>query len=186
MIVVEVMGRYAGWIALHAGVAGGADVILIPEIPYDLDKVAQHHPCARGARRTVQHRSRSRRSDSRRRPAIPSANRVPPRLRSALAALASGSSMDLGRKTNKEMRSVMLGHLQRGGVPTSADRLLATRFGARALELVLEQKWGTMVALQPPDIVAVPLAKVVDRVRTVPPDCDLIRAARAVGVAFGN
>ena len=94
--------------------------------------------------------------------------------------------MDLERKTNKEMRSVMLGHLQRGGVPTSADWLLATRFGARALELVLEQKWGTMVALQPPDTVAVPLAKVVDRVRTVPPDCDLIRAARAVGVAFGN
>ena len=81
---------------------------------------------------------------------------------------------------------MMLGHLQRGGVPTSADRLLATRFGARALELVLEQKWGTMVALQPPDIVAVPLAKVVDRVRAVPVDCDLIRAARAVGVAFGN
>ena len=93
---------------------------------------------------------------------------------------------DLERKTNKETRSVMLGHLQRGGVPTSADRLLATRFGARALELVLEQKWGTMVALQPPEIVAVPLAKVVGRVRTVPPDCDLIHAARAVGVAFGN
>ena len=80
----------------------------------------------------------------------------------------------------------MLGHLQRGGVPTSADRLLATRFGARALELVLERKWGTMVALQPPEIVAVPLDKVVGRVRTVPPDCDLIHAARAVGVAFGN
>jgi phosphofructokinase-like protein len=185
VIIVEVMGRYAGWIALHAGVAGGADVILIPEIPYDLDKVAQHllGREALGARFSIVVAAEGAiavgAGHTIRQPGSASAAE-------RLGGIGEQLITDLERKTNKEMRSVMLGHLQRGGVPTSADRLLATRFGARALELVLEHKWGTMVALQPPDIVAVPLAKVVDRVRTVPPDCDLIRAARAVGVAFGN
>ena len=185
VIVVEVMGRYAGWIALHAGVAGGADVILIPEIPYEVDKVAQHLLAreALGAHFSIV-------------VAAEGANAVgagytirEPGSASAVERLGGiGERLirDLEHKTQKEMRSVILGHLQRGGIPTSADRLLATRFGARALELVLEQQWGTMVALQPPDVVAVPLARVVNRVRTVPPDCDLIRAARAVGVAFGN
>jgi phosphofructokinase-like protein len=185
VMVVEVMGRYAGWIALHAGVAGGADVILIPEIPYDLDKVAQHLLAreALGARFSIVVAAEGA-------SAIGTGYTIR-EMGSASAAERLGGIgerlvTDLQRKTKKEMRSVMLGHLQRGGVPTSADRLLATRFGARALELVLEQKWGTMVALHPPDVVAVPLATVVDRVRTVPPDCDLVRAARAVGVAFGN
>ena len=155
----------------YAGVAGGADVILIPEIPYEVDKVAQHLLAreALGARFSIVGRPPKERTRSA--PAIPSEPG------SALAVERLGGIgerlvRDLEHKTNKEMRSVILGHLQRGGVPTSADRLLATRFGARALELVLEQQWGTMVALQPPDVVAVPLARVVDRVRTVPFDCD--------------
>jgi len=88
--------------------------------------------------------------------------------------------------TGKESRSVLLGHLQRGGCPTSVDRLLATRFGTRAMELVLARNWGMMVALQPPDIVAVPLAAVAGKIRTVPVDGDLIRTARAMGVGFGD
>ena len=185
VMVVEVMGRYAGWIALHAGVAGGADVILIPEIPHDLDKVAQHILTREelGARFSIVVAAEGATAVGagytiRQQGSVSAAER--------LGGIGERLVADLERKTNKETRSVMLGHLQRGGVPTSADRLLATRFGARALEFVLEQKWGTMVALQPPEIVAVPLAKVVGRVRTVPPDCDLIHAARAVGVAFGN
>ena len=153
VIVVEVMGRYAGWIALHAGVAGGADVILIPEIPYDLDKVA-HHILAReglGARFSIVVAAEG--------ATAVGAGYTIRQLGSASAAERLGGIgerlvKDLECKTHKEMRSVTLGHLQRGGAPTSADRLLATRFGARALELVLEQKWGTMVALQPPDIMA--------------------------------
>ena len=81
---------------------------------------------------------------------------------------------------------MLLGHLQRGGTPTTFDRLLATRFGARAVELALAGEFGTMVALHPPDIVAVPLEKVVGRIRTVPLDSDVIRTARAMGIAFGD
>jgi 6-phosphofructokinase 1 len=92
----------------------------------------------------------------------------------------------LERLTGKEARSVVLGHLQRGGAPTSFDRKLATRFGARAVELLMEGTFDHMVAFHPPDIVAVPLENIVGRTRTVPPDFDVIRAARAIGISMGD
>jgi ATP-dependent phosphofructokinase / diphosphate-dependent phosphofructokinase len=88
--------------------------------------------------------------------------------------------------TDKETRSVVLGHLQRGGAPTSYDRILATRFGARAVELLMEGTFDHMVAFHPPDIVAVPLEKIVGRTRTVPPDFDVVRTARAMGISVGD
>ena len=103
-----------------------------------------------------------------------------------LGGIGAQIASQLEAITGKEGRSVLLGHLQRGGSPTSVDRLLATRFGTRAIELVLAQTWGTMVALQPPDIVSVPLAAVAGKIRTVPVDSDLIRTARAIGVGFGD
>ena len=185
VMVVEVMGRYAGWIALHAGVAGGADVILMPEIPYNLETVAQHILSRErlGARFSIVVAAEGARAVG--------ASHIVLRQGSASVAERLGGigeriATNLERLTNKEARSVVLGHLQRGGTPTSADRLLATRFGARAMELAMERSWGTMVALQPPGIVAVPLDRVVERIRTVPTDCDLVRAARAVGVGFGD
>jgi 6-phosphofructokinase 1 len=93
---------------------------------------------------------------------------------------------ELERMTGKETRSVVLGHLQRGGAPTSFDRVLATRFGARAVELLLAGEFGNMVAFHPPDIVAVPLEKIVGRTRNVPLDFDVIRTARAIGIALGD
>jgi ATP-dependent phosphofructokinase / diphosphate-dependent phosphofructokinase len=185
VMVVEVMGRYGGWIALHAGVGGGADVILMPEVPYKLETVAQHILARErlGARFSIVVAAEGARAVG--------ASYTVLRQGSASAAERLGGigeriARDLERLTNKEARTVVLGHLQRGGAPTSADRLLATRFGARAMELAIERSWGTMVALQPPGIVAVPLDRVVDRIRTVPTDCDLVRAARAVGVGFGD
>jgi 6-phosphofructokinase 1 len=185
VMVVEVMGRYTGWIALHAGVAGGADAILIPEIPYALDKVTQmiRERERLGARFSIVVAAEG---------AKPIGGSVVLQERgSALSAERLGGigarvASDLAVSTGKETRCVVLGHLQRGGSPTSADRLLATRFGARAVELVLDRHWGTMVALQPPHVVPVPLCTIAGRIRTIPLDSDLIGAARAIGLSFGD
>ena len=154
VMVVEVMGRYAGWIALHAGVAGGADVILIPEIPFDLSKVGEHILTRDrlGARFSIVVAAEG---------ATPvGGGRVVVELGSAvrqerLGGIGFRVASDLERAIGRETRCVLLGHLQRGGAPTSADRLLATRFGVHAVELVLARDWGCMVALTPPTLTAV-------------------------------
>jgi len=184
-IVVEVMGRYAGWIALHAGVAGGADVILIPEIPFDIELTAARL-CERerwGARFSIivvaEGATPRGGSVSLREPARPGeAER--------LGGIGLTVTEALQRLTGKETRVVILGHLQRGGTPTSADRTLATRFGGKAVELVKHRQFGLMVANRPPEIVAVPLQEVVGRQKTVALDCDLMQTARAIGIAFGD
>jgi ATP-dependent phosphofructokinase / diphosphate-dependent phosphofructokinase len=185
VMVVEVMGRYAGWIALYAGVAGGADVILIPEIPFDINKVVERIKArdALGASFSI---------------VVVAEGAKPIGGSASVAAQASGEyverlggiaatvSAQLATLTGKETRYVVLGHLQRGGAPTSFDRMLATRFGSRAMELVLAGEFGTMVAFHPPDIVAVPLEKVVGRTRNVPVDFDVVRTARAMGISLGD
>jgi phosphofructokinase-like protein len=185
IIVVEVMGRYAGWIALHAGVAGGADAILIPEIPYNLETVAEYIRArdARGARFSIVVVAEG---------ASPKGGSVS-LLESAhlghverLGGAALSVSNALERLTGKETRHVVLGHLQRGGAPTAFDRTLATRFGGKAVELILKGQFGKMVANHPPDIVPVPLGEVVGRQKLVPLDYDLVLTARAIGISFGD
>ena len=185
VMVVEVMGRHAGWIALYAGVAGGADVILLPEIPFDLEKVAARIRAREGygARFSIVVVAEG---------AKPVGGSVSV-LRAAsgeyaerLGGIGVRITPELEKLTGKEARSVVLGHLQRGGSPTSFDRILATRFGARAVELLMDGQYGTMVAFHPPDIVAVPLDRVVGRTRNVPLDFDVIRTARAMGVSLGD
>jgi phosphofructokinase-like protein len=185
VIVVEVMGRYAGWIALYAGVAGGADVILIPEIPYDLKKIA-HRIKARdayGARFSIVVVAEGAQPAGGGRSIVAEGTAA---VAERLGGIGARVASELAPLIGKETRSVVLGHLQRGGAPTSFDRLLATRFGARAFELLLEGKFGHMVAFHPPDIVAVPLDKIVGRQRLVPVDFDVIRTARALGIALGD
>jgi ATP-dependent phosphofructokinase / diphosphate-dependent phosphofructokinase len=185
IIVVEVMGRYAGWIALQAGVAGGADVILIPEIPYDLERVAE---CIQardrwGARFSIVVIAEG---------AHPIHGQM-----SIIEAAHGGAAERLGgagmkcaavleQMTGKETRYVVLGHLQRGGAPTAFDRTLATRFGGKAVELLKAGQFGKMVANHPPDIVPLPLGEVVGKTKTVPLDSDLLITARALGVSFGD
>ena len=185
VIVVEVMGRYAGWIALYSGVAGGADVILIPEIPYDLEKVARRirERDEMGARFSIVVAAEGARPVGGKATVLKAAQgEYVERLGGVAAVVAS----QLEKLTGKETRSVVLGHLQRGGTPTSFDRILATRFGSRAVELLLEGTYDHMVAFHPPDIVAVPLEKVVGKTRTVPRDFDVVRTARAMGVSLGD
>ena len=185
VIVVEVMGRYAGWIALYSGVAGGADVILIPEIPYDIEKVAQRIKDREklGARFSI---------------VVAAEGAKPVGGKATILKEAEGSYVErlggvaavvaaqIEKLTGKESRSVVLGHLQRGGAPTSFDRILATRFGARAVELLMAGTYDHMVAFHPPDIVAIPLEDVVGKTRTVPPDFDVVRTARAMNISMGD
>ena len=185
IMVVEVMGRYAGWIALHAGVAGGADVILIPEIQYDLETVAR---CIRdrdawGARFSIVVVAEGARPKGGQIFLIEEAHRGQVE---RLGGAGMACAKELEARTGKEARYVVLGHLQRGGAPTSSDRTLATRFGGKAVELILSGQYGTMVANRPPDLVAVPIEDVVGRIKTVPLDSDLVQAARALGVSFGD
>jgi 6-phosphofructokinase 1 len=185
IMVVEVMGRYAGWIALHSGMAGGADVILIPEIAYDLERVAA---CVRdrdklGARFSI----------------VVVAEGAHPKdggvtlIEAAhgghaerLGGIGIRCAAQLGELTGKETRYVVLGHLQRGGSPTAFDRTLATRFGGKAVELLIKGQFGKMVANHPPDLVPIPLGDVVGKTKTVPLDYDLLLTARALGVSFGD
>jgi 6-phosphofructokinase 1 len=185
VIVVEVMGRYAGWIALYSGVAGGADVILIPEIPYDLEAVAERitRRDAMGARFSIVVAAEGAKPIGGKATLLKAADGA---FVERLGGVASVVAAQLESLTGKETRSVVLGHLQRGGTPTSFDRMLATRFGARAVELILEGTFDHMVAFHPPEIVAVPLEKIVGRTRTVPHDFDVLRTARAVGISLGD
>ena len=185
ILVVEVMGRYAGWIALYAGVAGGADAILIPEIPFDIALVAQRlrDRDRWGAKFSI---------------VVVAEGAYPKGGTLSLIEAAHGRSAErlggigaqvceaLHGETGKETRSVVLGHLQRGGAPTSFDRILATRFGGKAVELVLRGEFGTMAAFAPPDIVARQIADVVGKTKTVPMDFDLLATAKATGVTFGD
>jgi phosphofructokinase-like protein len=185
ILVVEVMGRHAGWIALYAGVAGGADAILIPEIPFDLSRVAERllERDKWGAKFSI---------------VVVAEGAYPVGGRTSLVEEAHGGHLErlggiglqvceaLARLTGKETRSVVLGHLQRGGAPTSFDRMLATRFGGKAVELVKRGDFGTMVAFDPPDIVARRLEDVVGKTKTVPMDSDLLLTAKALRVTFGD
>ncbi|HXE81514.1 MAG TPA: ATP-dependent 6-phosphofructokinase [Vicinamibacterales bacterium] len=185
VLVVEVMGRYAGWIALYAGVGGGADVILIPEIPYDIEKVAAaiRERDAWGARFSIVVVAEGARPKGGGLSILaPATHEHVERLGGAGQRCATA----LEKLTGKETRTVVLGHLQRGGSPTSFDRVLATRFGGKAVELVLAGERDRMVAFAPPHIVSVPLADVVGRIRNVPLDFDVIRSARAMGITFGD
>ena len=184
VFVLEVMGRSTGWIAVESGIAGTADVILIPEIPYDLDKVCEKIDA---------------RYDSGRRFAIVvvAEGAVPIAGTASFVetdvvgradrygGLAERLARQIGEKTGHETRAMVLGHLQRGGVPTSFDRLIATRFGAAAVRCIERGEFGTMVALDPPDIRAVPLEDAIRRIKHVPLDSDMMLTARDIGISFG-
>jgi len=181
VIVVEVMGRHAGFIALSAGVAGSADVILIPEIPFDIDKV-----CDKIRRREAEGRHFSVVVVAE--GALPKGGTVslidPEHER--LGGIADKVAHSIQEMTGKETRSLVLGHLQRGGSPTTFDRLLALRFGAAAIRIVAERQFGMMVAFQPPGIVAIPLEQAIAQPRRVPLDSDTITTARDLGISFGD
>lgn len=185
VLVVEMMGRYAGWIALNSGISGGADVILLPEVPFDIEKVcakirqreeAGRHfsivVVAEGARPKGGTRSLVERRG------IGTEDR--------LGGIAGQVAYAIGKATGKEVRTLVLGHLQRGGTPTTYDRLLGLRFGTAAVRAVAQGTFGVMVGLNGPTITTVPLGDVVGKLRTVPLDCDTVQTARDLGISLGD
>jgi ATP-dependent phosphofructokinase / diphosphate-dependent phosphofructokinase len=185
VIVMEVMGRHSGFIALHSGVAGTADVILIPEIPYRIDRVCE--------------KIRYRDSVGRHFSIVVAAEGAFPEDGEAsvigtslpgqakrVGGIAEKLARQIQEGTGKETRSLTLGHLQRGGQPTGYDRLLAARFGGAAVRAVAEQRWGHMVALQTPHIVTVPITEALSVVKRVDPEHDVVLTARQTGISFGD
>jgi 6-phosphofructokinase 1 len=185
VIVMEVMGRDAGFIALHAGVAGTADVVLIPEIPYSVEKVCEKIIARdRGGRHfsivvVAEGAYPLGGETSTLGPSMPGQAR-------RVGGVAERLAQEIAEKTGKETRSLVLGHLQRGGMPTGYDRLLATRFGGAAVRAVAEEKWGHMLALQSPHIVTIPIDEVLQKEKRVELDHDVVLTARAMGVSFGD
>ena len=184
IMVVEVMGRYAGWIALSAGVAGTADVILMPEIPYDIEKVAA---------KTIERVKTGRKFSiivvaEGAMPVDGTRSVIGKNIGQAerLGGAAEHIAKQLEQMTGQEARHVVLGHLQRGGSPTNNDRLLSLRFGAAAIRALDAGQTGMMVALDPPTVRYVPLAKATRRMKVVPLDCDTVLAARDLGISFGD
>ncbi|HEY9284463.1 MAG TPA: ATP-dependent 6-phosphofructokinase [Pyrinomonadaceae bacterium] len=184
VMVLEVMGRHAGWIALHCGVSGGADVILIPEIPFSMEEVAERVAerercgakfsiivCAEGAKEIEGGEVYASAGDRQSAP--------------RLGGISRRVAEEVARRTGKESRYVVLGHLQRGGSPNAFDRMLATSFGAAAVHAAVRGDFGKMVALHSADIVAVPIELAIKGLKTVPLDAALVRTARDLGISFG-
>ncbi|MGK5086433.1 ATP-dependent 6-phosphofructokinase [Bdellovibrionota bacterium FG-2] len=184
LMVVEVMGRYAGWIALNAGISGATDVILIPEIPYDLDKVAADLVAREknGRKYAIVVVAEGAIAKQGSRSVIEKEAGKAERL----GGVGEKVAALLQEKTGKETRLVVLGHLLRGGSPTTFDRLIALRFGAAAVRAIEEGQSGIMVALDPPTVQYVPLEDAIKRMKTVPPNCDTMLTARDLGICFGD
>jgi ATP-dependent phosphofructokinase / diphosphate-dependent phosphofructokinase len=185
VMVVEVMGRHAGWIALHAGLSATADVILMPEIPYDIarvcEKVEWRYATGRNFAIVVVAEG-----------AIPRGGEASyletggPGRAARYGGAAERVAREIEDRTGRETRTLVLGHLQRGGSPTAYDRLIALRFGAAAVRFADARQFGIMVALDPPVVRAVPLEQAIQHVRRVPLDSDTVLTARDLGVSFGD
>jgi 6-phosphofructokinase 1 len=186
VMIVEVMGRNAGWIALYSGVAGGADIILVPEIPYDLDVIVER----------VKERNRKGKRFS----IIVVAEGAKPKGGSVIVQRVVKEASDpvrlggvgiiLGSQiediTGIETRTVVMGHLQRGGTPTPFDRILATRLGTKTVEMIENKSFGCMAAAKGSSIIAVPLAEVAGGLRVVQSDDPLVQSARSISTCFGD
>jgi 6-phosphofructokinase 1 len=185
-MVIEVMGRYAGWLALSAGIASGGDIILIPEIPYSLERIcdAVENRAGRGKRFSIIVVAEGARTAEGERVVQNTIPESPDPVRLGGVGKVIGDQIEqcIGRET----RVAVLGHVQRGGSPTAFDRILATKYGVGAVELIAREKFGEMVCLCGTRISSVPIARAVETLKLVPPDSELIAAARAVGTAFGD
>jgi phosphofructokinase-like protein len=183
VMVIEVMGRHAGWIALYGGLAGGGDIILIPEIPFDYEKIAEV--------------VRKREEDGCLSTMVVVAEGARPKHGAArmektksgeykMGGIGENVAEEIAARTGKETRVCVLGHLQRGGHPTTLDRILGTRFGVHAVDMIAREKYGHMVSYQNDLVTEVTIAEAINRLRLVSPDSQLVQMARAVEISFGD
>jgi 6-phosphofructokinase 1 len=186
ILVVEIMGHKAGWLNLYAGVAGGADVVLIPEIPYSIDKITEVIDkrtkdgkvfsivaVAEGAI-SLEESKMSKKGFKAARANMP------------YSSIAYRVADDIEKATGHEVRVAVPGHIQRGGAPSAYDRVLSTRLGTKAAELIKNEKYGVMVGVKNDEVVPVPLKEVAGKLKSVPLDNEVIASARSIGVSFGD
>jgi len=183
VMILEVMGRHAGWIALHGGIAGGAHIILIPEIPFAYDKIIEALQMreTRGSIYSL---------------VVVAEGACPGDGEGVMHQVESGENRfggigwvvaaEIAARTGKETRCTVLGHLQRGGAPTTLDRILGTRFGVKAVRMVVEKQFGSMVSYQNYQVQHVPIADAINRLKLVPPDGEMVQTARDVEISFGD
>ena len=186
VFIVEIMGHRAGWVALHAGIAGGADIILIPEIPYDLDKVlvAVEKRAKAGKQFTIIAVAEGAMSEE---DAMLSKKVYKEKTKQRkFSSVAYELAEKIQERTQQEVRVTIPGHMQRGGTPCPYDRVISTRFGAAAAEFILNQEFGCMVAIRNDKIIKVPLEEVAGKLKTVDPDSQIVKEAKSMGISFGN
>lgn len=186
IFIVEIMGHKVGWLPLYAGIASGADIILLPEIPYDIDHVVEtlNDREQKGKRFSILAVAEG--AISKEEAAMGKKELKTYREKQNYPSISYRIAEEIRERTGKEVRVTVPGHFQRGGNPSPSDRVLATRFGAAAADLILKEQYGNMVALQNNQIVPVPLAEVAGKLKSVPPDLDLIHYAREIGIGFGD
>lgn len=187
VMILEVMGRNAGWIALEAGIAGGAHIILIPEIPYRIENIIRKIKLRKngGSPYSIIMVAEGAQEEG---GAVIVQNAAIDRLQGVpqLGGVGMYLAEQIKKQIDLEVRTTVLGHIQRGGSPTAFDRILGTRLGSFAVEAAAEGKFGNMVALETPDIVLVPLEKLAGKVRKVPETSQLIRTAESIGINMGR
>ncbi|MCO6455383.1 MAG: ATP-dependent 6-phosphofructokinase [Pirellulaceae bacterium] len=185
VMVLEVMGRYAGWIAIYSGLAGGADVILIPEVPFRYESIcAKLHERRQAGKLfsivVVAEGAREAGAD------FVTSTHQPQNREARLGGIGAQVAEQIQERTGQETRVVVLGHLQRGGGPTNMDRALCTIFGTKAVELIAQQRFGEMVAFTGSQVASVPILDAVGRLRTVPLDGGFVMSARSLGICLGD
>lgn len=186
VFIVEIMGHRVGWVALHAGIAGGADIILLPEIPYDLDVISE----------AIQNRTKAGKHFTIIAVAEGAISKEDAKLskkeykeklkKRKYPSIAYELAEQIQSRTEQEVRITIPGHMQRGGSPCPYDRVLSTRLGAEAASLILNQEYGYMVGIQHGEIVKVPLSEVAGKLKYVDPEAQIVREARLTGISFGN
>lgn len=187
VFIVEVMGHKVGWLALYAGIAGGADIILIPEIPYEIDRVVEaiNARMKHGKNFTILAVAEGAVSKE---DALLSKKELKEKKKknTSYPSVAYELGAQIQEKTGQEIRVTVPGHMQRGGPPTPYDRVIATRLGAEAAELIARKEYGYMVALNQNQIEKVPLQEIAGKLKTVDPESAMIREAKAIGISFGD
>ena len=186
VFIVEVMGHKVGWVTLFAGIAGGADIVLIPEIPYDLEIVCDAITRRSKAGKHFTILAVAEGAISKEDAELPKKDYRDKLLARKQPSIAYELSDEIAAKTGYEVRVTVPGHMQRGGTPTAYDRVLSTRLGAKAAELILNQEFGYMTALHNQEIVKIPLEDVAGKLKMVDPDSDIIHEAELTGICFGN
>lgn len=186
VFIVEVMGHKVGWLTLHAGIAGGADVILLPEIPYAPEKVAEVINRRESAGKKFSIIAVAEGAVSKQEAALKKKELKALRATQTYPSVAYKLADELSQYVSNEIRVTVPGHFQRGGSPCAYDRVLCTRLGAGAARLIKEEKYGNMIAIVNGEIVPVPLSEVAGKLKKVPEDCALVGEAKEVGISFGD